>query len=216
MRWNDSIGHTDPMAAVRALARAEREAFADLLDGLTPAQWQAGSLCAGWTVRDVAAHTIAYLDQGRVALARAMVATGGRIDRLNADALAEHRLVPPGRLIELMRQGVRPRGAGALYGGRVALIECLIHQQDIRRPLGLARGIDPAALHAALSFARASPVIGAARRTRGLRLSATDLDWTAGRGPEVRGTAEALLLAMTGRAAHVGAELAGDGAARLR
>lgn len=207
---------TDSVIAVHALARAEREAFADLLAGLTADQWDAASLCAGWTVRDVAVHTIAYLDQSRMTLVRSMFTHRWDVDRLNSDALAGHRLLTPARLVELMRQGARPAGAGALYGGRVALIECLIHQQDIRRPLGLPRVVEPAALRAALRYARASPVIGAARRTRGLRLSATDLDWAAGRGPQVRGTAEALLLAMTGRAAHVRAELAGDGVQLLR
>ncbi|MCV7319265.1 maleylpyruvate isomerase N-terminal domain-containing protein [Mycolicibacterium confluentis] len=38
-------------------ARAQREEFADLLDSLTPEQWTITSLCAGWTVRDVAALT---------------------------------------------------------------------------------------------------------------------------------------------------------------
>ena len=38
------------------LIAAERRALADLLDGLTPEQWEAPSLCAGWRVRDVAAH----------------------------------------------------------------------------------------------------------------------------------------------------------------
>jgi uncharacterized protein (TIGR03083 family) len=204
------------MPSVGALARAERETFADLLDVLTPAQWDAPSLCAGWTVRDVVAHTVAYLDQSRMALTRNMFAARWNIDRLNADAVAGHRLVSPARLAELMRQRVRPTGAGALYGGRVALIECLIHQQDIRRPLQLPRVIDPEALRVALAYARVSPVIGAARRTRGVRLAATDLDWAAGRGAQVRGTAEALLLAMTGRAEQVSAELTGDGVALLR
>jgi len=45
------------MATVRALAYAERETFAGLLERLTAQQWDAPSLCAGWTVRDVAAHT---------------------------------------------------------------------------------------------------------------------------------------------------------------
>ncbi len=33
-----------------------------------------------------------------------------------------------------------------------------------------------------------------------MRLVATDLDWSYGRGPEVHGTGEALLMAMAGRA----------------
>lgn len=40
---------------------AERERLVELLAGLTPEQWAAPSLCAGWRVRDVVAHiTMAY------------------------------------------------------------------------------------------------------------------------------------------------------------
>jgi hypothetical protein len=35
---------------------AERLSFADLLEGLSDEQWDAPSLCAGWTVRHVPAH----------------------------------------------------------------------------------------------------------------------------------------------------------------
>jgi uncharacterized protein (TIGR03083 family) len=97
----------------------------------------------------------------------------------------------------------------------VALIECLIHQQDIRRPLGMPRIVATDRLRVSLDYARISPVIGGARRTRGIRLTATDRNWSAGRGPEVRGSGEALLLAMTGRAAHLTDELDGDGVAML-
>ncbi|MCA4721833.1 hypothetical protein [Mycolicibacterium fortuitum] len=113
--------------SVRALAREERQEFAELLDGLSPQQWQAAR---------------------------------GQIDRLNESAL--RTAAGPDELRELMRAGVDPSGAGALYGCRVALIECLIHQQDIRRPLGLPRIIPADTLRASLTFARVSPVIGGA------------------------------------------------------
>jgi uncharacterized protein (TIGR03083 family) len=200
---------------VRALARSERAEFADLLDGLAPEQWNAPSLCQGWTVRDVVAHTIAYLGQSRTRLLAEMGRARFDVDRLNVRGLAAYAGLDDERLRTLMRAGVEPSGAAALYGGRVALIECLIHQQDIRRPLGLVRTIPEDRLRVAMNYARMSPVIGAARRTRGIRMVATDLDWSAGQGPEVLGSGEALLLAMTGRAATVVDELDGDGVALL-
>lgn len=199
---------------VRAMARQERQEFAELLDGLSPQQWQAPTLCNGWNVGDVVAHTIAYLGQTRMGLVAAMLAARGQIDRLNESAL--RTAAGPDELRGLMRAGVDPSGAGALYGCRVALIECLIHQQDIRRPLGLPRIIPADTLRASLTFARVSPVIGGAWRTRGLRLIATDLDWSAGRGPVIHGPGEALLLAMTGRVEAVADELQGPGLTPLR
>lgn len=204
------------MISVRALARRERQEFADLLDTLSPQQWQTPTLCGDWTVRDVVAHTIAYLGQTRLQLTTAMVTARGQVDRLNESAHQANKRLTPDELRTMMRSGADPSGAGALYGCRVALIECLIHQQDIRRPLGMPRTISGDALLASLAFARTSPVIGGARRTRGLRLVANDLDWSAGRGAEIHGPGEALLLAMAGRVEAVVNELEGPGLAALR
>lgn len=41
---------------ITAAIAAERRELADLFDALTPAQWKAPSLCAGWRVREVVAH----------------------------------------------------------------------------------------------------------------------------------------------------------------
>ena len=65
-----------------------------------------------------------------------------------------------------------------------------------------------------LDFARTAPPIGAFRRIRGLRLVATDLDWAMGKGAEVTGPGEALLMAMAGRGDAVD-ELAGPGSSVL-
>lgn len=163
-------------------------------------------------MRDVAAHTLAYLDQGRLPLLAEYLRSRLDVDGVNVRGLARYAGRDTREIAARMRSGVDPSGAGALYGCRVALIECLIHQQDVRRALGIARDVPGEAVRAALAYARFSPVIAT---TRGVRLVATDVDWSAGRGPEVRGRGEALLLAMTGRAAAVAAELGGDGVALL-
>jgi uncharacterized protein (TIGR03083 family) len=209
-------GHQREMTRVRALARREREEFAEVLCTLTAQQWGAASRCAGWSVRDVAAHTIAYLGQSLPGLTANMIRARGNVDRLNAQALPALSGLSPAQLVDLMYRGTEPSGAGGLYGSRVALIECLVHQQDIRRPLGLDRVVAEEALQAALGFARVSPVIGGARRTRGVRLVATDMDWSAGKGHQIHGPGEALLMVMTGRVAAVRDELDGEGLPLLR
>jgi hypothetical protein len=65
-----------------------------------------------------------------------------------------------------------------------------------------------------LGLVPGNPRLGAGRRIRGLRLRATDIDWTHGRGPEVTGTGEALLMAMAGRPAAV-PDLGGPGLTTL-
>jgi hypothetical protein len=47
-----------PAGDVFALAAAERRRAADMFAGLSDDQWGARSLCAEWTVRDVAGHLI--------------------------------------------------------------------------------------------------------------------------------------------------------------
>jgi hypothetical protein len=59
-----------------------------------------------------------------------------------------------------------------------------------------------------------APDVGGLWRTRGVRLVVTDLDLSAGVGPEVRGAAEALLMAIAGRRGVVG-ELSGPGQGKL-
>jgi uncharacterized protein (TIGR03083 family) len=91
----------------------------------------------------------------------------------------------------------------------------MIHQQDIRRAIGKPREIPEARLVAVLDFSLKAPTLPSKANRRGLRLVATDLDWTSGHGPEVVGPAEALLMAVAGRP-HALGELTGDGLPTLR
>src|SRR5215469_7328708 len=55
----------DPMTLARSVVVpgmiTEYGVFADLLDGLTPEQWEVQSRCDGWRVADVAAHVVGQL-----------------------------------------------------------------------------------------------------------------------------------------------------------
>lgn len=180
---------------------------------LSDDQWEAPSLCSQWRVRDVAAHVIGYGELTPMRFAARRV-RGWSLARINAADIARYNDASPEQLVELMRTRRQPAGSTAWFGGRVALAEAMIHQQDIRRPLRLTRTIPPLRLRAALDFVRYAPLIRGAWRVRGLRLVATDIDWTYGAGPEVRGTGEALLMAMAGRPAVL-EDLTGPGHPRL-
>jgi hypothetical protein len=54
----------------------------------------------------------------------------------------------------------------------------------------------------------------AKKHLQGLKVTATDVEWTHGEGPEVRGPAEAIVLASLGRDVAL-ADLEGDGLSRL-
>jgi uncharacterized protein (TIGR03083 family) len=195
---------------LKPLARQEREEFAALLRTLSPEQWEAPTLCAGWRVRDVVAHVISYEELSASGLARRFA--GGRflVNRMNAVGLAEYGERGPDELLALLEAHLEPRGLTAAFGGAIALVDGMIHQQDIRRPLGLPREIPAERLVPALRGTLTAPVIRGFWRVRGVRLVATDLDWSTGRGPEVKGPGEALLMAMAGRRGVV-QELSGPG-----
>ena len=199
---------------VRRLAREERADFAAFLATLSPQQWQAPTLCAGWLVRDVVAHVISYDDLDTRRLLAWVIQGRLRLEGINAAALARYNTRRPEELLALLTDHPQPRGVPAVLGGRVGLVEALIHQQDIRRPLGLPRTIPPERLLPALRTALITPDIGNVWRIRGVRLVATDLAFTAGIGPEARGPAEALLMTIAGRRG-VASELSGPGQRKL-
>ena len=200
--------------SVMGLARSEREDLRELLSGLTPEQWQVPSLCTGWSVHDVVAHMLSYEELGPRQLARRFVRGRLRIDRVNDVGLEEYARRSPAELLQLLDDHLTPTGLTAGMGGAIALTDGMIHQQDIRRPLGLLRTIPAERIVPALRTALFAPTLLGVLRVRDVRLVATDVDWTFGRGPEVRGPAEAILMTVAGRRGVVG-ELSGPGRPRV-
>ncbi|WP_414687713.1 maleylpyruvate isomerase family mycothiol-dependent enzyme [Mycobacterium sp.] len=181
------------------MACEERADFADLLAELSPQQWEHPSLCERWRVKDVVAHVLSYDELSRPQLVWRFVKGGLWPNRINAIGVAEYATRSPEQLAALMRACIPPRGFASGFGGMIALVDGMIHQQDIRRPLGIPRSIPPERLCTVLNYALTAPAVRGARRARGARLVATDLDWTHGNGPEVSGPGEALLMAMAAR-----------------
>jgi uncharacterized protein (TIGR03083 family) len=192
------------------LATAERRDLLALLETLTDAQWEARSLCEDWTVRQVAAHVVSYDDLRVRQLIPRMARGRFRVTGMNPHRVREYDAATPADVLGEVRAHLTPRGVTALFGGGIALTDGLIHQQDIRRPLGIPRDVPAERLVPALNFALRAPALPSRRHVRDLRLTATDLDWTHGDGPEITGPAEALLMAIAGRPAAL-ADLAGAG-----
>lgn len=197
------------------LAADERRDLSAFLDTLTPEQWQAPTLCTDWNVRDVVAHVISYEEASKLALAGAFLRSGFRPDRVNERRRRLYADHTPAQLVEFLRAHPEPKGLTAGAGGGIGLGDCLIHHQDIRRALEQPRQIPGERVSAALDVVLKAPVLPARRNAKGIRLEATDLDWTHGDGPIVTGPCEALLLAITGRAVALD-DLAGDGLPTLR
>lgn len=195
-------------ATLMTMAHAERADLADFLSTLTPQDWQSPSLCTKWTVKDVVAHVISYEELGAAGLLKRFAK--GWVLRANQVGVDEFSALRPEQLLEFLRSHLEPRGLTAGFGGMIALVDGTIHHQDIRRSLGRPRTVPADRLQRVLGLVPGNPRLGAGRRIRGLRLRATDVEWTHGAGPEVSGPGEALLMAMTGRPAAL-ADLEGPG-----
>ncbi|MFC7546733.1 maleylpyruvate isomerase family mycothiol-dependent enzyme [Plantactinospora sp. GCM10030261] len=197
-----------------ALAEQERAELADLLRSLDPPQWSTESLCVGWSVRDVAVHVVSYDELPPPALVACFLRGRLRLPRINDIVLRTYDGLDTDRVVDLVARNLRPRGVTSMLGGGIALTDCTIHQQDIRRALGRPRSIPADRLLPALRFALRAPALPAKRNAAGLKLIATDAEWTAGEGPEVAGPLEGLLMATAGRPDAL-ADLTGAGLATL-
>jgi uncharacterized protein (TIGR03083 family) len=193
----------------------ERAALADLLDGLSPEQWEHPSLCPGWTVRDVAAHVISSPQAHLRDVVAAMVRARGNFNRAIRDEARRAGRRPVPEIVADYRRlvGSRRRPPGTMVVD--PLLDVLVHTQDIALPLGLSHPMPPAAARVAADRVwRFGFLFRARRRFAGLHLRATDVEWDAGAGALVEGPMEVLLLVLTGRPVGL-ARLHGDGVARI-
>ncbi len=193
------------MRALPDLLRMQRLALVDALETLAPEEWAWPSLCAGWTVQDMAAHLAWTPPMRPQELAAGVLRSGLQLHRLNDDNARRWSARGWDAVLRQLRtnaeQGLRPPGTPA----RAALTDAVVHAVDILRPLGRSVPLDPTAFRVVADFSAGLPwpptlTLGRPRRSvRGIRLAAVDVPWTYGSGPEVRATAEALLRLLTGR-----------------
>lgn len=192
----------------------ERAALADDLDGLTAEQWSTASLCTGWTVHEVLGHMTATAKMTPPRFFAKLAGSGFRFGSMAQKNVADETAAGPAATLAEFR---RVEGSTSAPPGPVDswLGETIVHAEDIRRPLGIVHTYPADALVRVADFYKGSNLlIGTKSRIAGLTLRATDVDWSHGSGPEVRGPMLSLLLAMTGRGA-ASADLAGDGVGTL-
>ncbi|MCX5410913.1 maleylpyruvate isomerase family mycothiol-dependent enzyme [Streptomyces sp. NBC_00059] len=206
---------TESTATPWPLVHAERGALASDLADLTDEQWRTTSLCTGLTVREVLAHLTAGARLTPVRWMAGVIRCRFDFDKQVAVRLAEQMGASPAETLERFRQSVTsttkpPLPVLAMLG------ETIVHGEDIRRPLGIRRASPIEVLtRVAAYYAGTDMVVLAKGRIEGLSLAADDGPFRTGTGPLVTGPTLALVMAMTGRAAHCD-DLSGDGAELLR
>jgi uncharacterized protein (TIGR03083 family) len=193
----------------------QRAGLADLMETFTDGEWTTPSLCAGWQVRDVAAHLT--LAQTGVATAVIDLARArGSFNKMIHDTGVRRARLPVERYPTLLRDMVGSRRKAPGVTALEPLIDVLVHAQDMVVPLGRTHEMPgkPAAAAAQRAWSMGFP-FHAKRRLAGFTLTATDVPWTVGDGDVVQGPVRALMMLVTGRTVVL-PELAGPGADRLR
>lgn len=193
----------------------ERAALASDLDGLTADQWNTPSLCPGWSVQDVLAHMVATAKMTPPKFFAGLIGAGFKFHDLSNKNIASERGDSPQATLASFREVVNytkhPPGPTDSWLGEV-----IVHANDIRKPLGIAHEYSIDAMVQVADFYKGSNLLlGTKNRIQGLKLTATDAEWSTGDGPEVTGAMAPLLFAMVGRKAPLD-ELTGDGLATLR
>jgi uncharacterized protein (TIGR03083 family) len=198
----------------------ERRRMAELIESLKPGELRTPSLCAGWTVHEVAAHLCSPWQLGARRIVPAVLRHGFRVHRANAELVRDLALaLTADEIGRELRANAEFAFSPPVVGPLGQLTDLQVHGQDICRPLGLTRDLVPERMLLSLEFLIGPKARGSfVRRGRldGLRFLAEDLDWEGGQGLlTVRGSGEALMLALTGRPVVLD-ELSGSGVAALR
>jgi uncharacterized protein (TIGR03083 family) len=194
------------------LVEAQRLALAERLESLTSEDWDQPSRCEGWRTRDVLGHLV-HMAESTGASMRADVRRTGGFDE-GAKRLGELGGAELCRRLRL--------AAASHYNGMpvVALSEVVVHGDDILGPLGQRMDSAPDSALPVLRLLHWVDLLVPrfayqSKSHRGVRLVATDIGWSAGRGPHLKGSALDLAALLTNRAGALDA-LTGPGVARLR
>jgi uncharacterized protein (TIGR03083 family) len=192
----------------------ERQVLFELLETLTPAQWNAPSLCAEWRVRDVVGHMVSETRMTVAQVSWGWIASGFRVNNYIAKDAQRRGAVPVPRLLEDFHTAVLSRTHLPGLSSLSMLEDIVIHQMDIRRPLEQPRHIPTGRMIPVAKDLWTNRFFPGPKLFRGIRAFATDAEWSAGDGLDVTGPIEALILTMAGRYAALD-QLHGDGTATL-
>lgn len=193
---------------------AHRRYLAAALETLSADQWQSPSLCAGWTAAHVLAHQTMPFRISELDFMAGLQRCGGDFTKFSDQIAERDSKLPPAELVAVLRDNAEtpwsPPGGG-LTG---ALTHDVIHGLDMAWPLGLMYEIPERAMTTvldALTSTGSRTLFGFP--VEGIRVAATDVDWSAGQGAELTGRSRDLMPLLAGRA--VPRELfEGEGAAR--
>jgi len=197
-------------------AAASRREFADLIEALTDEQLNAPSLCESWTVKDVAGHVVSFVEMSLPTMMLSMVKGGFNPDKAWKANARKYGAQPAADIARKLREHASKPSAIKSFPAGLTTTDMAVHAQDVRRALNIDGTPSEAVLREALDFCTThakGKMQVPTEHIAGLRLEATDMDWSWGEGKLVSGPAESILMSINRRAAANG--LTGDGVADL-
>ncbi|UQU65188.1 maleylpyruvate isomerase family mycothiol-dependent enzyme [Couchioplanes caeruleus] len=199
------------------MTTANRRLIADVLDSLDEPQWEHPTLCAGWTVRHMAAHVVQPMLIGFGRFLLTAMRYRGDTDRTVDHITRRLARRPRTELVRLLREHAGDRVVPPRVGPMGPFADTCLHLRDIARPLGLDADVPVEHWHVLMDYLTSpsvAPALVRPGRLRGLRLVATDTGRAWGSGAEVAGPVEALAMAAAGRSVAL-ADLRGPGVGKL-
>ena len=174
--------------------------LADVLSELAGDDWDAPSLCEGWRIREVIAHLTMPARYDQEAFMQELEARQFDFAKLsNEIAARDGQASTDGLLADLRSEQLHhwaPPGGG--YHG--ALNHVVIHGLDVTEPLGVSTRTPDQTLRIVLTdLTEGEMHRHFGTEIAGKRLEATNLDWSFGSGPVLRGAAGDLALVLCGR-----------------
>ncbi len=176
--------------------------FAGLADLLasTPAEtWDAPTLCEGWQVRHVVAHVAMPVRLTPETFGAEMAAAGGDFGVLSNTVAARDASLPAADQLDALRSPTlhawQPPGGGEVG----ALTHAVIHSLDVTVALDRPAVAPADAVIAVLDQLTGADGAWFGIDLTGVRLEATDTDWSWGTGDVVRADSGQLVALLSGR-----------------
>jgi uncharacterized protein (TIGR03083 family) len=178
---------------------ADHRELAAVLSNLPAESWDAPSLCAGWRVREVAAHITMPFRYSNARFAIEMIRARGQFHQMADRCARRDAAAAPGELAAALRDNAtypwKPPGGGL----EAALTHDVIHGLDVTAPLGIGRRIPEERLRIVLGTStrpNARKHFGAS--LTGIELVADDIEWLFGSGTPLSGAARDLARVLCG------------------